>query len=156
MININRDVNPEFLNRCRVLDEYSIFIDTVNYNRILDMGYSEAIESAIQKCISENILKEFLLARGNEVLEVMTLDYTWKRREQLIRRDGHAEGLTEGLIKGHDELLVEQICKKLQKGKTISVIADELEEDTSTIHKYVDVALKFAPEYDVEKIIDAL
>ena len=48
------------------------------------------------------------------------------------------------------------MCKKLVKNKSIEEIADDLEEDVSTIEKICNVASKFAPEYDVDSIMEAL
>ena len=59
----------------------------------------------------------------------------------------------EGREEGDLKRLISQICKKLAKGKGISVIADELEEDdTGFIEKIVEIASKCAPEYDIEVI----
>ena len=72
------------------------------------------------------------------------------------RREGHVEGLAEGRAEGRAEgdwiRLIKQVCKKLQKGKSITVIADELEEEEATIRCVVDVAAQYAPVYDMEKI----
>ena len=48
------------------------------------------------------------------------------------------------------------MCKKLVKNKSIEEIADDLEEDVSTIEKICNVASKFAPEYDVDSIMEVL
>ncbi len=48
--------------------------------------------------------------------------------------------------------MVELVCKKLIKGKTISTIAEELEETESTIKDIVSCAKKYAPEYDSEAV----
>ncbi len=52
--------------------------------------------------------------------------------------------------------LIERVCKKLQKGKSVDVIADELEEDESLIQSIVAQADKYAPQYDVERIWEDL
>ena len=49
-----------------------------------------------------------------------------------------------------------QICKKLAKNKSIEEIADDLEEDVSTIEKIYNVAGEFAPEYDIDSIMEVL
>ena len=43
----------------------------------------------------------------------------------------------EGRVEGRGELLKEQIQKKLAKGKSISVIAEEVEEEEAVIEKLV-------------------
>lgn len=47
-------------------------------------------------------------------------------------------GIETGLKAGKRELLRQKVAKKLAKGKSLEVIADELEEDTVTIQTIVD------------------
>lgn len=54
---------------------------------------------------------------------------------------GLAAGRTEGIASGKKELLKQQVQKKLAKGKSLEVIADELEEDVSTIQPIIDEVL---------------
>ena len=93
----------------------------------------------------------------------MTLDYTWERREMLIRREereealqeGRKEGLQTGLQKGLQKGLITQICKKLRKGQSVPQIADALETDVDRVQRIVDVAKIYAPDYDEEKVMEA-
>ena len=50
---------------------------------------------------------------------------------------GLEEGLTKGIEQGYDERLYDLIRKKLEKGKSISQIADECEESEDTIRKII-------------------
>ena len=61
----------------------------------------------------------------------------------------------ESEAKGHDMLLIEQTCKKLEKGKTIEQIADELEENVNIIAK-ICAAIKKAGSYNVEAVFEIL
>ena len=49
----------------------------------------------------------------------------------------YEQGLEQGLEQGYDKRLYEQIQKKLEKGKSISQIADECEESEDTIRKII-------------------
>ena len=46
--------------------------------------------------------------------------------------------------------------RELKKNKTAEQIADELEEEITDIQKIYDVAEKFAPEYNVNKIFETM
>lgn len=76
----------------------------------------------------------------------------WWEREAYFRK----EGLREGKIEGKTLQLIEQICKKLQKNKTVSQIAEELESDEAEIKRIIEAAKELAPEYDPEAILDKL
>ena len=75
---------------------------------------------------------------------------------QETRRISREEGRIEGRIEGHMEGIVQLVCKKLQKGLSVEEIADMLEEDENYIQKICGVAEKYAPEYDLEKIMEEL
>lgn len=67
------------------------------------------------------------------------------------RNAGRTEGIKEG-IKENTIRLIEKVCKKISKGKSVPVIADELEEDEALITQICTSIEKFASEYDYEKI----
>lgn len=52
--------------------------------------------------------------------------------------------------------LVKLVCKKIVKGLSVSEIADMLEEDEETIQRISDAAEEFAPDFDVDKIMEKL
>ncbi|WP_288682480.1 hypothetical protein [uncultured Eubacterium sp.] len=72
------------------------------------------------------------------------------------KEDFYEEGEQHGLITGEKIKLIKLVCKKLVKNKSIEEIADDLEEDVSTIDKICNVAGKFAPEYDIDSIMEVL
>ena len=88
------------------------------------------------------------------------LDYTWEKREQMIRKeefeDGVAEGLERGIEQGRVQILAELVCSKLKKGKTPEEIADALEEPVENIQKICRIAEQYDPEYPVEEVCRAL
>ncbi len=72
---------------------------------------------------------------------------------QAVRKESREEGHKEGRKEGRDELLIEKVCKKLKKGMAVDRIAAELEEDEPRIQAIVNIAQKYAPDYDIEKIV---
>ena len=62
----------------------------------------------------------------------------------------------EGRLEGRLEDRIEIICKKLAKNKGVSEIADALEEEQDVIQKICNVAAKYAPDYDVDKIMEEM
>lgn len=71
---------------------------------------------------------------------------------ELIREDALSEGWKAGKEEGDLRRIVLQICKKLRKGQSMAQIADALEEELSYIESICEVAQKYAPEYDEEKV----
>ena len=63
------------------------------------------------------------------------------------------QGMEQGIEQGENNLLITKICLKMRKGKIVSQIADELEEDESRIEGICEMASSFAPDYDAQKVI---
>ncbi len=69
-----------------------------------------------------------------------------------IEERGIQQGMLQGMQQGGEQKLIEQICRKVRKGKTLQVIAEELEEEESSVLKIYDMVLASAPDYDCGKI----
>lgn len=69
---------------------------------------------------------------------------------------GLRQGRQEGEEKGQCIKLINLVCRKLQKGKTPDKIANDLEEDISSIQKICDAVENCGNRYDVEEIYDEL
>ena len=97
-------------------------------------------------------------AKGSAVWrkEYMTLEMEIRHAAHVAREEGRAEGRAEGHSEGETSRLVNQICKKLKKGMSVAQIAEAVEEDEARVQEIVDVAQKYAPDYDVEKIMREL
>ena len=98
--NINKGNNVELLNRCGFLKDYMIFIDYVrHYYGDENMSLSDAIEHAINRCIDEDVLKEFLINRREEVAKVTNLDFTFERQIELEREEAMLYGAEQEIFK---------------------------------------------------------
>ena len=131
--NINNGKNVPLLSKCQTLREYMYFVDRVRKNNEISGNLEDAIEKAINQCMEENVLRDFLAQHREEVMHVMTLDYTFERRLEMQRAEAIEDGERIGKEIGKEEKLSEQIRKKIQKGKPLDQIADELEEVPETI-----------------------
>ena len=140
LLNINRNHNRELMEACRDLKDYAEYVDRVRkYARELPLP--EAVERAITECIREGILKEFLEKNRAEVKKMSIYEYDQEKYIRMERQDawedglqeGIREGIREGELRGRNAQLVEQIRKKLDRGKSISRIAEELEKTEELI-----------------------
>lgn len=121
------------------------------------MSLSEAVPKAVNDCIANGILEDFLLANKAEVVKMTIFEYDEEQHKQTLLEEGYEDGFNAGFNDGYNngELtkLVSLLCRKLKKGKSPSIIADELEEDVSIIQALCDVANHYAPDYDIQKIV---
>ena len=87
-----------FLQKCKVFREYMIFVDYVRYYH-KEQEYDDlatAINRAVDRCIEEGVLADFLRENRAEVVKVTQLDYTFDRQIMLEREDAREEGREEG------------------------------------------------------------
>ena len=117
--NINPNNNTQLLEKSEVLRSYMIFVNRVRENlehqkkiaqnvpEYDEAAYEEelevAINEAIDYCVKHHIMEEFFRENRNEVTKSMVLDYTWERREELIRAEEYEDGKREGLEIGRAE-----------------------------------------------------
>lgn len=66
------------------------------------------------------------------------------------------EGYAQGEEKGEERKLIELISKKMKKGCSVPQIVDMLEEEETVIQEIYDVALGFAPDYNVDEIMEQI
>ena len=64
------------------------------------MDLEDAIREAIDYCIANYVMEDFFRENRDEVMKNMLLDYTWERREELIRAEEYEDGLVDGEKRG--------------------------------------------------------
>lgn len=103
--NINFGKNEKILESCKILKDYMIFVEYVRYyHREQDYENLQlAIEKAINRCIKEEILAEFLSKNRDEVVKVTQMDYTFDRQLELERDEARQEGWADGKAEGKAE-----------------------------------------------------
>lgn len=137
LLNINIGYNEEIKSICKSLKDYAEYTGRVRiYAK--EMVIEEAVEKAITECIREGILAEFLSKNQAEAKKMSINEYDEERHMRMEREASYADGKLNGIEQGKKGLLKEQIKKKLAKGKSIEVIADELEEELPTIQTIIN------------------
>ena len=133
MLNVNSGHNKELMEMSHTLWEYAEYTARVReYTETMEL--EEAVERAIEECIQEGILKEFLEKNRAEAKNMSIFEYDQERHIKQERE----EALEEGRKAGKRDMLWKLAEKKLRKGKTITEIAEELEESEETIKEILD------------------
>ena len=135
MLNINYGHNKALMEKCQTLHDYALFVDTVRH--YISSGYTRerAVEIAVEECISNNVLKEFLIRNKAEVLTMLYSEYAWELHLRKLQEEGLEEGLQKGLEEGRQkgleegrqQGLKEGQQKGLKEGQRLSRIEDILE-----------------------------
>ena len=116
--NINPGNNTEIMGKCPTLREYTYFVELVRAN-FKENGYEDlgkAIHQAIDQCIREDVLKDFLIKNRSEVTKVMQLDYTFERQLELEREAASSQAWQQGMERGRTEGRLQQIILFVENG----------------------------------------
>ena len=160
VLNINKGHNEELLSKCQILKEYVILIDRINENQ----KKYDSVEEAVGHCIKNNILQDFLTEHKAEVIMSLLTEYDEEETMGYVRRDayrdgekaGIEQGLKQGLKQGEMLMLVSMVNKKMQKGKSIEEIAEDLEEDKGTIEKIANVIKENGHDINADEVYKML
>ena len=142
MLNINYGHNKTLMEKCQRLKEYAIFVGKLReYAKEFPNQFVLAITKAIDECIAENVLRDFLMEKKSEVLEMLDdlfdKELYEKDLKQIAYEEGEQIGRQQGIQQGIQQGLIDLVKKKHEKGQTIEEIADALEESVDVIRKMV-------------------
>lgn len=86
MVNINYGHNYELMEKCRRLEEYSIFVAEVR--KALEEGgdQKQAVDDAIDICIEKGVLQNILIQERAAIMN-MVLSCTEKQYERLVQKE---------------------------------------------------------------------
>lgn len=147
MLNVNEGHNKELMEQCQTLKEYAIYVARVR-KYTSEMNLNDAVARAIDECIKEGILVEFLRKNRSEVKMVSILEYDKEWEEKKLRKAeyeagrsegieiGKSEGIEIGKIEGieigkskgieigRDKAMAEFVCNMIKYGFSIEKIAE--------------------------------
>ena len=141
MYNINDGKNKAIMESCGWLNDYMTFVNKVREYHA-DGAFDDLvidIEKAIDYCIDNDILKEFLKTYRSEVTKSMQLNYEFDRQLELER----ADAIEEGMEIGENKMLFTLVTK----GKLdIDTAAEEAGVSVSEFEKLMSEAGYKVPE----------
>jgi len=99
VINANKGYNKNIMERSRTLDEYAAFVAKVReYTDNSRLDLTESLKKAVENCVKNNILKEFLQKHGGEVVNILSRE--WNLDDALeAREEARAEQIAENLLR---------------------------------------------------------
>ena len=144
VLNINEGHNKELLKQCETLSEYCRFVEKVR-RYAEQSNIDEAVEAAVNECVREDILKEFLLQNKAEVIAMSIFEYNEEEELKKIRRDEREIGLEKGIQVGFERGLEKGTKEGIEQGLTMKTreiavtmylkkISPEVIQDILNIH----------------------
>lgn len=134
------------MEQCQILREYAIYVARVRkYAKYMQL--ETAVKKAVDECIQEGILEEFLRKNRAEVIAVSIFEYDKEEEERKLRKAEFEAGEQSGIQKG----IQKGIQEGIQKGKELKTkeIVNSLLQDGMGIEKIAEL-LKISREHVLE------
>ncbi|MBQ9333082.1 MAG: hypothetical protein IJS12_01985 [Lachnospiraceae bacterium] len=109
VLNINYGHNESLMSKCRSLREYAIFIQRVRDNLSSGLTIEDATLSAVDSCIDEHIMEEFLTREKAGVIRMHVLDFDEELHNRSLIEYGREQGIEQGIEQGKEQILVNMI-----------------------------------------------
>ena len=124
VININRQNRHPVLENCKTMQEYSIFVETVRKWKEIDS--QNGFEKAVEECIENNILREYLKRKTKEVVNMLLAEYDYETDIAVQRAEereiAFAEGIEQGFSEGSYQTKLETARILKQLGDSVKKI----------------------------------
>ena len=130
MLNINYGHNRELMKKCRRLEEYAIFVDTIRKNQAKGQDLQEAVETAVEGCIAGGVLADILRAQKAEVVQMVLEGFDQEAYEKAMKQEGYEDGYLDGEKAGYDSGRKEEkergICGLIRSLRDLDVARDQI------------------------------
>ena len=93
--NINKGMGSGLFSKSEKLKHYSEFIAKIRELQTIYNDYTEAVGKAVEYCINNGILAEFLKKKRGVIVSILNMEYTEEVAVRVARNDGIKEGLIE-------------------------------------------------------------
>ena len=105
VININQQNRHPVLKNCQMMYEYSVFVETVR--KWKEIEPKTGFQKAIEECITNNILRDYLKRKTKEVLNMLLAEYDYETDIAVQRAEereiAFAEGIEQGIEQGFSD-----------------------------------------------------
>lgn len=127
MINLNKGKNEELLSKCKPLSDYMTLINKINQYKI-DATLHDAVERAINECIEENILADFLRKHRGDVMNTCLTEFSEELYKKGLLEEGRELGLEEGRELGLEEACIQNAKHFFENGATYELVRASIKQ----------------------------
>lgn len=125
MINLNKGKNDALLAKCKVLSDYMTLINKINYYKKTIKNLKEAVETAVNECIAENVLVDFLRKHRGDVMCTCLTEFDEETYKKGLLEEGRAEGQKLACIENAKNFFANGVAYEIVR-KSIQTLSDEV------------------------------
>jgi len=116
IIDVNYGSGNEVLRKSPSLDGYAYLINCIRQSMNAGASRDKAIKAAVNQCINENILANFLKTHFQEVCDMFDYGITYEEEMEIKLEEAKEEAMEKGMIKGMEKGLVKGMEKGEEEG----------------------------------------
>ena len=114
IVNINQHNEHPLLEMCKPINEYSIFVQTVREWKAVDPVHG--FQKAVEECIANNILREYLERKAKEVINMLLAEYNYEEDIAVQRAEERELAFAEGIEQGRSEGIEQGRSEGIEQG----------------------------------------
>ena len=128
VLNINTGHNRQLMENCSLLWQYAFFVSKVRlYLERYPENLEGAVDMAVEECIDEDILADFLKKQRAEVKDVILTEYNAERHIKNEKKLSYEEGVKEGMEQGLEQGIKAFIAEKEEENADKNIIIEKMQ-----------------------------
>ena len=136
-LNINEGHNKELMEQCQTLKEYAQYVNLVRkYTK--DFELNEAVELAVNECIHDNILSDFLRANKAEVISMSIFEYDKELEERKLRKAEYEAGVADGIKTATENIKREDALALASRNMSYAEISEILNVPVKSVLSWIN------------------
>lgn len=126
-LNINKGHNKKLMEQCQTLNEYTQYVEKVR-TYAKENNLDNAVERAVNECIRDGILADFLTQNKSEVIAMSIFEYDKKAVRQVYYEDGLKAGRKDCIKTGILNMLRAKKYSLEEISEVFQVPIEEIEQ----------------------------
>ena len=119
VLNINYGHNKELMDKCVALRDYATLQQRIRDNLRKGKEIETAATEAVDSCIRDHIMEDFLIREKAGVIKMHVLDFNEELHNESLKEEGREIGFKEGVEKGQSLIALNM----LRDGMDFSVVS---------------------------------
>ena len=132
VLNVNYGKNVKLMEQCESLKEILSFIKYKQETGSLDDG----VKLAIEHCINEGILEDFLRKNRSEVEMTSIFEYNKEEEDRKLYEAGVEQGIEKGIEKGVKQTKRKVACSLMKENMPLDKIASIIDVGVKELEKW--------------------
>lgn len=136
VLNVNFGKNVKLMEQCESLKEYAQYVALVRKYKQETGSLDDGVKLAIEQCINEGILEDFLRKNRSEVEMTSIFEYNKEEEDRKLYEAGVEQGMEKGIEQGVEQTKRKLACSLLRENMALDKIAKIVDVGVEELEKW--------------------